>query len=59
MNMVRSAFPLIFLRENLEVVKRAIARVRVQGDRLLRTLGIKTNDLNLIRVDAKRAQVSS
>jgi hypothetical protein len=25
MNMVRSAFPLIFLRENLEVVKRAIA----------------------------------
>ncbi|OHY35923.1 hypothetical protein [Cylindrospermopsis raciborskii] len=25
MNMVRSAFPLIFLGENLEVVKRAIA----------------------------------
>ena len=31
----------------------------VKGDRLLKTLGIKTNDLNLIRVDAKRAQVSS
>ena len=42
-----------------EFLKMAIAWELIQCDRLLRTLGIKTNDLNLIRVDAKRAQVSS
>jgi hypothetical protein len=42
-----------------EFLKMAIALQSHPGDRLLKTLGIKTNDLNLIRVDAKRAQVSS
>ncbi len=47
MNMVRSAFPLIFLRENLEVVKRAIAWKLIQCDLAWRLLPKRTSAILL------------